>query len=69
MYHRAWNGARCSTGWEYQGGAFTSNPAVVAWGPNRLDIFGVGTDKAMDHRAWDGARWSTNWENLHGTFN
>jgi hypothetical protein len=27
---------------------------VVAWGPNRLDIFGLGTNNSMFHRAWDG---------------
>ena len=31
--------------------------AVAAWGPNRLDILGLGTDSAMYHKAWDAAAW------------
>ena len=45
-------------------------PDVVAWAPNRLDIFGLGTDRAMYHKAWDGA-WRPsplNWERLGGSF-
>jgi hypothetical protein len=46
--------------------------AVVAWGTNRLDIFGVGPDRAMYHKAWDGNQWlpsPTDWERLGGGFN
>jgi len=38
---------------------------VVAWGPNRLDAFAVGTDHAMWHRWWNGASWG-GWESLGG---
>ncbi|MGH7230343.1 MAG: hypothetical protein ACREJU_03180, partial [Nitrospiraceae bacterium] len=44
--------------------------AVAAWGPNRLDVFGVGTDGAMYHKAWDGI-WRpspSGWEHLGGIF-
>jgi nucleoid-associated protein YgaU len=43
----------------------------VAWGPNRLDIFGLGTDNQMFHKAWTGSAWHpspTNWEALGGKF-
>jgi hypothetical protein len=43
--------------WERLGGIFTSPPRVVAWGPNRLDLLGLGTYGAMDHKAWDGNAW------------
>jgi hypothetical protein len=44
---------------------------VAAWGPNRLDIFGLGTDSQMFHKAWDGSAWypsPTDWEPLGGIF-
>ena len=44
---------------------------VAAWGTNRLDIFGIGTDGAMFHKAWDGAAWRPSlldWERLGGIF-
>jgi hypothetical protein len=39
----------------------------VAWGPNRLDVFGLGTDNQMFHKAWNGSAWS-GWEGLGGVF-
>jgi len=33
--------------WENLGGILTSPPSVVSWGPNRLDVFGKGTDSAL----------------------
>ena len=44
---------------------------VAAWGNNRLDIFGLGTDGAMYHKAWDGTAWRPSlldWERLGGIF-
>jgi hypothetical protein len=38
----------------------------VSWAPNRLDIFGLGTDNAVWHRWWDGAHWG-GWESLGGS--
>ncbi len=32
--------------WESLGGVLTSKPSVVSWGPNRLDVFALGTDSA-----------------------
>jgi len=52
--------------WESLGGVLESPPKVVAWGPNRLDIFAMGTDSALYHRWWDGANWG-GWESLGGT--
>lgn len=56
--------------WEELGGSFTSRPSVVAWGPNRLDVFAVGDDAQMWHKAWDGD-WRPSakaWEPLGGVF-
>jgi Pregnancy-associated plasma protein-A/Repeat of unknown function (DUF346) len=42
---------------------------VVAWGPNRLDAFVIGTDSGLFHKAWDGSAWRpsvTDWEGLGG---
>jgi hypothetical protein len=45
--------------------------AVASWGPERLDIFALGTDNQMFHKAW-ARQWSpsqTGWEALGGEFN
>jgi hypothetical protein len=47
------------------------NQSVVAWGANRLDIFGLGTDHAMYHKAWNGSAWlpsQSGWDGLGGIF-
>ena len=49
----SWNGSSwgpSATGWEALGGVFNSTPAVVSWGPDRLDIFGLGTDNVLYHK-------------------
>jgi serine/threonine protein kinase len=45
---------------------FTFSPAVVSWGPDRIDLFGRGTDGAIYHNYWDGS-WHT-FESLGGNF-
>jgi hypothetical protein len=52
--------------WESLGGIIESPPTVVSWGPDRLDIFALGTDQAVWHRWWDGSNWG-GWESLGGT--
>ncbi len=32
--------------WESLGGSLSSAPSSVSWGPNRLDVFGIGDDSA-----------------------
>lgn len=49
------------------GRPFTSSPAVVSWGVNRLDVFGESHDGKLLHQAWTGDNWypdSTVWECL-----
>ena len=46
-------------------------PAVVSWGPNRLDIFGIGMDDGLYHKSWDGSHWwpsHEGWSSLGGQF-
>ncbi|HET6291991.1 MAG TPA: M20/M25/M40 family metallo-hydrolase [Kribbella sp.] len=31
--------------------------SVVSWGPDRLDVFVVGPDRALHHKHWDGTTW------------
>jgi hypothetical protein len=40
---------------------------AVSWGPNRLDVFGVGTDATMHHRSYAGG-WDAGWTSLSGQF-
>ena len=50
---------------ENLGGVLTAQPAACSWGPNRIDVFGRGTDSALWHKAWVGSAWS-GWQNLGG---
>jgi hypothetical protein len=47
-----------------------TSPAAVSWGPNKIDVFVVGTDKGVYHKAWDGHDWwpsrTGNWHPLGG---
>jgi serine/threonine protein kinase len=45
---------------------FTIAPAALSWGPNRIDVFGRGSDGAIYHNYWDGS-WHT-FESLGGNF-
>jgi hypothetical protein len=52
------------TSWQPLGGVFTSGPAVASWAPNRLDLFGRGTDKALyTATSTGGSAWSA-WRKL-----
>src|ERR1019366_4648285 len=67
IHHRAYDGTQWEN-WEGLGGNFISVPAVTTWGPNRLDVFGIGTDKAVYHKAFEsGVGWDANWESLGGS--
>ncbi|WP_218835637.1 tyrosinase family protein [Streptomyces sp. SA15] len=51
--------------------SFTSPPAAVSWGPDRLDIFALGSRSQMRHRAWHvNGEWfpKDDWEDLSGEF-
>jgi len=45
---------------------FALSPAVVSWGPDRIDLFGRGSDGAIYHTYWDGS-WHS-FESLGGNF-
>jgi ABC-type taurine transport system substrate-binding protein len=47
----------------------SSSSPIVAWGSNRLDVFVLGTDRALYHKWWDGAAWKpslTGYERMGG---
>jgi hypothetical protein len=71
LLHKAWTGSSWSPsqfGWNNLGGDLSDyEPMVVAWGPNRLDIFAVWSDLSMYHKAWTGSSWS-GWSPLGGAF-
>jgi len=50
------------------GGIFTSAPAGVALGTDRLDVFGLGLDYSVYHKTYDAAanQWTPDWEDLGG---
>jgi hypothetical protein len=42
----------------------SSTTPVVAWGPDRLDVFGTDSNQAALHKAWNGQAW-TGWVPLN----
>ena len=57
------DGPRASVGTGSGGGGGGATPRqssspVVAWGANRLDVFVLGTDRALYHKAWNGTAWA-----------
>ncbi|KAH8667026.1 carbohydrate-binding protein [Xylariales sp. PMI_506] len=70
VYHKWQNGGGTTWGpgedkWEDLQGVIISNPTGCSWGPNRLDVFALGTDNACWHKWWDGSSWG-GWESLGG---
>lgn len=69
IQHNFWNGTW--SGWETLGGGgntFAWPPAVVSWGPDRIDVFAVAyTDSSFSHIAYNGTAW-TAWESFGGIF-
>ncbi|KAL6404090.1 carbohydrate-binding protein [Ilyonectria robusta] len=70
VYHKWQNGdgapwGPAETGFENLAGRIYGNVTAVSWGPNRIDIFGLGTDNACWHKSWNGTAWS-GWESLGG---
>ncbi|GGX84813.1 zinc metalloprotease [Massilia dura] len=63
------DGVRASIGLDAATSNRPSSEPVVAWGPNRLDVFVLGTDRALYHKWWDGAGWGpsvTGYEHMGG---
>jgi baseplate J-like protein/repeat uncharacterized protein DUF346 len=55
--------------YDYLGGICIGNPAVASWGHDRLDVFVIGTDRALYHKWWDGNSWgptTTGYEYMGG---
>ncbi len=51
------------------GASRPSSGPVVSWGPNRIDAFVLGSDRAMYHKWWNGSSWGpgvTGYENMGG---
>ena len=76
LWHKWWDGTTWvhpprPDGWESLGGFLTSAPTAASCGPNRLDVFALGGDKALWHKWWDGTAWvhpprPDGWESLGG---
>jgi hypothetical protein len=45
-------------------GLFSGNPAVVSWGPGRIDVFIRAADHDLAHKWFDGGHWSRGWEDM-----
>ena len=60
-YYKYWDGSQwqpSEKGFISKGGRFVSAPAVVSWGKDRLDIFGVAeADTVLKHTTWYGNGW------------
>ena len=43
--------------WESLGGQILGSPVAVSWGPQRIDLFAVGTNNYIYTKHWDGHHW------------
>ena len=63
------DGPRASIGIGAAAAIKPSSSPMVSWGPNRLDLFVLGTDRAMYHKWWNGSAWGpsvSGYESLGG---
>ena len=72
LCHKYWDGSSWSPGddsFEILASdiTFIFGVAAVSWGPNRIDIFGIGEEFQLLHIYWDGSQWSKI-EDFEGTF-
>lgn len=68
LYHCAYIEGGIVNSWEQLGNEQIGHKiAAVSWGPNRMDVFVIGTDKAVYHKSWKGNHWS-GYESLGGEF-
>ena len=70
LWHKYWDGSAWKPDGdklEHLGGNFISEPAVVSWGPDRIDVFAVDRKRNLLHRYWDGSDWIS-WEILGTKF-
>jgi hypothetical protein len=54
--------------WQSLGGTFMSTPAAIAREDDRVDIFGVGMDRAMYTKSIVGSEVGSDWQRLGGVF-
>jgi hypothetical protein len=54
------------SGWGSLGGYCLDGLALTSWGPERLDLFTVGSDAAIYHQFYNGTAWSGWVEDLGG---
>ncbi|KAH8892361.1 fucose-specific lectin [Thozetella sp. PMI_491] len=58
--------APSTTDWESLDGEIPwSTVTAVSWGPNRIDLFGLGPDNDCHHKWCEGSSWSS-WQKLGG---
>ena len=72
LWTKCWNGSQWEPGkgigdWKDLGEHLQATPAVVSWGPERLDLFGRNIGGALLHKCWsDQAGW---WPTDSGSWN
>lgn len=66
MWNTYYNGKDWS-GFRSLSGGFVLTPTAVSWGPDHIDVFGIGTHKAAYRKTYEkGSGWTNTWENLGG---
>ena len=53
----AWDGSNWSSSVLQQSSLIVGVPAIVSWGPERMDVFVQGTDNGLYTKSWDGTTW------------
>lgn len=67
IWYRRGNRDAWDADWESLGGEFESQPAAVAVGNNRADVFAVWTDGSVRSKTFQGDKWTSSWKNLEGS--
>jgi hypothetical protein len=71
FYQETRTGLLLKEHWESIGDTITSPLTGVSWGPNRLDVFGLGKDGRVLHKTLTNGHWlpsKVDWEDLGGSF-
>jgi hypothetical protein len=64
LWHIYGNGSPSNWTFQNLGGVLVTHPAVVSWGPNRIDVFGVGKDGRMWHQGSNNGVDFFGWESV-----
>jgi hypothetical protein len=64
VYHNSLDGGGWRQAWDPLDGFCRSQPVVVSWASDRLDVVVLGDDNILYWKSWNGSYWSDDWVSL-----